>query len=104
MEAAANAVGLENDRDQFYVLRLYVTAASPNSIRAIANLKAICEKHLHGSYDLEIIDVHQQVEKASEEQLVALPLLVKKSPGMPRRLIGDMSDENKVLRGLGLSI
>jgi len=104
MKAAANAVGWENDQDQFYVLRLYVAAASPNSIRAIANLKAICEKYLKGSYDLEIIDVHQQIEKASEEQLIALPLLVKKSPGMPRRLIGDMSDENKVLKGLGLSI
>lgn len=87
-----------------YVLRLFVTGASPNSIRAITNLKAICEAHLEGRYSLEIIDVYQQRALAKREQLVALPLLVKKSPLPERRLIGDLSDTEKVLESLGLNV
>lgn len=87
-----------------YVLRLFVTGASPNSARAIANLKEICEAHLQGRYSLEIIDVYQQAALAREEQLVALPLLIKKLPLPERRLIGDMSNTVKVLKGLGLSV
>jgi len=86
-----------------YVLRLFVTGASPNSIRAIANLKEICETYLKGRYSLEIIDVYQQEALAKKEQLVALPLLVKKAPLPERRLIGDLSDTQKVLKGLGLN-
>jgi circadian clock protein KaiB len=86
-----------------YHLRLFVTGASPNSTRAIANLKAICEAYLKGNYELEIIDIYQQPLIAQKEQIIALPLLIKKSPGVERRLIGDMSDKQKVLRGLGLS-
>lgn len=85
-----------------YQLRLFVTGASPNSSRAISNLKAICETHLMGNYNLEIIDVYQQPLIAEREQIIALPMLIKRAPGMERRLIGDMSDVNKVLRGLGL--
>ncbi len=90
--------------EQVYIMRLFVTGASPNSTRAIANLKNICETYLPGQYELEIIDVYQQPEKAQAEQLIALPLLIKKSPGMERRLIGDMSDKEKVLRGLGIKM
>jgi circadian clock protein KaiB len=86
-----------------YVLRLFITGASPNSIRAVENLKAICEEHLPGKYKLEIIDIHQQVELAENENVIALPLLIKKSPGCERRMIGDMSDTKKVLKGLGLT-
>lgn len=86
-----------------YVLRLFVTGASSNSIRAIINLKQICETYIKGKYLLEIIDVYQQKTIAESEQIVALPLLIKRSPLPQRRLIGDMSDTHKVLRGLGLA-
>lgn len=88
------------NRKGIYVLRLFVTGASPNSARAISNLKKICEEYLKDSYELEIVDVYQQPIVAMNEQLIALPMLVKISPGMERRLIGDMSDKQKVLKGL----
>lgn len=94
----ANSGG--NDAD--YVLRLFITGATPNSIRAVSNLKEICEDHLKGRYSLEVIDVYQQQYIAEEEQLIALPLLIKKLPLPERRLIGDLSDTKKVLKGLGL--
>lgn len=83
-----------------YQLRLFITGASPNSVRAVSNLKSICEQYIRGNYKLEIIDVYQQPMLAKEEQLIALPMLIKTSPGNTRRLIGDMSDTPKVLRGL----
>lgn len=85
-----------------YVLRLFITGASPNSIRAVANVREICEAHLHGRYSLQVIDVYQQTAAAREEQLIALPMLVRKAPLPERRLIGDMSETEKVLKGLGL--
>jgi len=87
-----------------FILRLFVTGASPNSTRAISNLKNICEEHLKDRYELEIIDVYQQPLVAEREQLIALPLLIKKAPGMERRLIGDMSNKEKGLKGLGLEL
>lgn len=89
-------------KDYAYVLRLFITGATPNSIRAVANIKQLCEEHLKGRYALEIIDVYQQADLAEQEQLVALPLLVRKKPLPERRLIGDLSDTQKVLKGLGL--
>lgn len=86
-----------------FVLRLYVTGASPNSVRAIANLKEICEKYLAGRYSLEVIDVYLQPEVAQQEQIIALPLLIKKFPLPERRFIGDLSDTEKILKGLGLN-
>jgi circadian clock protein KaiB len=88
-------------RDE-YILRLFITGATPNSIRAVSNIKQICEEYLQGNYSLEIIDVYQQQELAEKEQLIALPLLVKLDPLPVRRLIGDLSDKEKVLRILGL--
>ncbi len=85
-----------------YVLRLYVTGATPNSIRAITHIRQICDEHLTGNYALEIIDVYQQQSLAEQEQLVALPLLVKKLPLPERRMIGDLSDTEKVLKGIGV--
>ena len=90
------------DNAQF-VFRLYVTGASPNSLRAIANSKFIFEKYLNENYELEIIDVHQQPLIAKEDNIVALPLLVKKYPLPEKRLIGDMSDMEKVLKSIGIS-
>jgi circadian clock protein KaiB len=98
-----NADDISNDGEsQFFRLRLFVIGASPNSIRAITNLKNICEQHLKANYELEIIDVYQQPLIAEAEQILALPLLVKKSPGTERKLIGDMSNTSKVLKGLGI--
>jgi circadian clock protein KaiB len=93
----------EYDEDGIYQLRLFVTGASPNSTRAILNLKNICEEFLKERYELEIIDIYQQPLLAQAEQIIAVPMLIKKGPGVERRLIGDMSNKEKVLRGLGLS-
>jgi circadian clock protein KaiB len=85
-----------------YIFRLFITGASPNSARAVANIRQICETHLKGNYTLEIVDVYQQQEVAEKEQLIALPLLIKKHPLPVRRLIGDLSDKQKVLTELGI--
>ena len=85
-----------------YKLRLFVTGASPNSLRAITNTKGFCEIYLKDKYELEIIDVYQQPLIAQAEQIIALPMLIKKFPLPEKRLIGDMSDTEKVLKGLGL--
>lgn len=92
--------GVESTAD--YVLRLFITGATPNSVRAVTNIRAICETHLQGRYSLEIIDVYQQRDMAQKEQLVALPVLIKTHPLPEKRLIGDLSDAGKVLVGLGL--
>jgi circadian clock protein KaiB len=83
-----------------FVLRLYVTGTTARSIRAIANLRGLCEQHLAGRYDLEVVDVYQQPELAAREQLVAAPTLVKRLPLPLRRLVGDLSNPQRVLAGL----
>lgn len=86
-----------------YVLHLYITGATPNSTRAVRNIKAICEQHLKSRYELLIIDIYQQPELAKQDQIVAAPTLIKKLPLPARRLIGDLSEYKKVLLALGLS-
>lgn len=81
-----------------YVLRLFITGSSPNSVRAVSNIRQICETHLKGRYSLEIIDVYQQPALAQQEQIIALPLLIKKRPLPQRRLIGDLSESDKILK------
>jgi len=88
--------------EQLYVLRLYVTGATPRSRRAIANVKRICEQYLHGRYELEVIDLYQQPQLAEGEQIIAAPTLIKKLPLPLRRIIGDMSETEHVLVGLDL--
>jgi circadian clock protein KaiB len=85
-----------------FVLRLYVTGATRKSSKAIENIKGICETYLKGRYELEVIDIYQHPEKAGEAQVIAAPTLVKKLPLPIRKLIGDMSDEDRILIGLGL--
>ena len=85
-----------------YVLRLYVTGSTPRSARAIENMRRICEERLAGRYDLEVVDIYQRPEAAREFQLIAAPTLVKLLPEPLRRVIGDLSDENRVLHGLDL--
>jgi len=86
-----------------YRLRLYVTGATPNSARAIVNLKEFCETHLKDNYELEIIDIYQQPLSAEADQVIAIPMLIKLAPMPQRRLIGDMSDKEKIFKGLNLS-
>lgn len=88
--------------ERHYVLRLYVTGATLRSLQAIRNIREICEKHLSGRYDLEIIDVYQQPVLAKGEQIIAAPTLIKKLPSPLRRLVGDLSNREKVLMGLDL--
>lgn len=85
-----------------YLLRLYVAGTTPRSARAIANIKKICEDELKGRYDLEVVDVYQEPDKVKSEQLVALPTLIKRLPAPLRRVIGDLSDKDRVLVGLNI--
>ena len=85
-----------------YVLRLYVVGMTPKSTRAISNIKAICDGHLRGRYDLEVIDVYQQPTLTRGEQILAVPALVKKLPLPLRTLVGDLSNTERVLLGLDL--
>jgi circadian clock protein KaiB len=93
---------LKSSQDQFYILRLYVIGTSPQSARAISNIKNICEGHLQGRYELDVIDLFQQPQLAQGEQIIASPTLIKKLPLPLRRIIGDMSSEERVLVGLDL--
>ena len=88
--------------EQVYVLRLYISGVSPKSVRALTNLKKFCEEHLAGRYELEVIDVYQQPTLAAGEQIVAVPTLIKKLPAPLRRMIGDMSDAERILLGIDL--
>ncbi|HEY3296320.1 MAG TPA: circadian clock KaiB family protein [bacterium] len=85
-----------------YVLRLYVAGTTPRSTSAIRNIKDICEAHLKGRYDLEVIDIYQQPVLAKGEQIIAAPTLIKQLPMPLRKFIGDMSDTEKILVGLDL--
>lgn len=85
-----------------YVLCLYVTGATPRSLRAIENAKRICEEHLKGRYTLDVIDLYEQTTLAKDEQIVAVPTLVKRLPAPLRKLVGDLSDTEKILFGLDL--
>jgi len=94
--------GDPGDGDGRGVLRLYVTGMTPRSTQAIANLRAICDEHLAGRYDLEIVDIYQHPRLARDEQIVAAPTLVKRLPPPLRRIVGDLSDGEQVLVGLDL--
>jgi circadian clock protein KaiB len=85
-----------------YVFRLYVTGSTPRSVRAIRNIRALCEEHLAGRYDLEVVDIYQQPRLASTEQIVAAPTLIKEMPAPLRKFIGDLSNKQRVLMGLDL--
>ena len=85
-----------------YVLRLYVTGMTPRSARAVKNLQVICDQYLAGRYDLEVIDIYQQPVLTRGEQIIAAPTLIKKLPLPMRRIIGDMSNRDRVLLGLDL--
>ena len=87
---------------QKYVLRLYVTGSTPRSAKAIQNIRALCERHLAGRYELEVIDIYQQPVLAKGEQIIAAPTLIKKLPAPLRKVVGDFSDSERVLMGLDI--
>jgi circadian clock protein KaiB len=85
-----------------YILKLYVAGQSPKSVNAIANIKKLCEANLQGRYVLEVIDLYQQPQLAQGEQIIAVPVLIRKLPSPLRRVIGDMSNIERVLVGLDI--
>ncbi len=101
VEEALHRASTGSDSDR-YVLRLYVAGMTPRSTRAVETVRTICEEHLQGRYDLEVIDVYQQPTLARGEQIIAAPTLIKKLPLPLRRIIGDMSNKERVLLGLDL--
>lgn len=95
---------LQDLNKEKYVLRLYITGITPKSTQAITNIKRICEEHLSGRYELEVIDIYQQPVLARDEQIIAIPTLIKKLPLPLRKIIGDMSDIERILLGLDLKV
>lgn len=95
-----DARGPEDAEPPRYVLKLYVTGSTPRSTRAIENMRRICAAELEGQYTLTVIDIYQHPEAAREQQIVAAPTLVRVLPEPLRRIVGDLSDREKVLAGL----
>lgn len=93
---------LSHYEEEKYVLRLFVAGNTPNSVRALKKIKSICEEHLKGRYELEVIDIYKQPELMEKEQIVAIPTLIKKLPPPLQKFIGDMANTEKVLIGLDL--
>jgi circadian clock protein KaiB len=89
-------------KPEFWNLRLYVAGQTPKSIRAFANLRVLCEKHLKGRYRIEVIDLLEHPEMARGDQIVAVPTLVRDLPGPVRKIIGDLSNAERTLIGLAL--
>jgi len=99
---AAFEEALDRIKDGKYVLRLYVAGMNPKSTQAIENVKRICEEHLPGKYQLEVIDIYQYPIFAKDGQIVAAPTLIKELPPPLRKLIGSMADTERVLVGMDL--
>ena len=87
---------------EHYSLQLYITGTSERSTLAVANIRGLCEEYLPGRYELEVVDIYQQPGKAAEKQIIAAPTLVKSLPIPAKRLIGDLSNRDKVIVGLNL--
>jgi circadian clock protein KaiB len=86
-----------------YVLSLFVAGSTPKSLRAIQNIRALCEERLHGRYELKVIDIYQHPELAKPEQIVVTPTLIRRLPLPLRRLIGDLSNKGSLLLGLNMA-
>jgi len=97
LESALEKIGTER-----YVLRLYIAGMSPRSVEAIENIKRICEENMRGRYELDIIDIYQQPIFAREGQIVAAPTLIKELPPPISKMVGNMSERERVLLGLDL--
>ena len=90
--------------EEIYVLKLYITGMSPRAEHAVANLQRICDEELDGKYKLIVVDVLEQPQLAEDEKILATPTLIKELPPPLRRIIGDMSDTEKVLLGLDMLV
>jgi circadian clock protein KaiB len=90
------------DQTESWNMRLYIAGQTPKSLRALANLKQICEEHLAGKYHIEIIDLLENPQLASTDQILAIPTLIRKLPEPMRKIIGDLSNAERVLVGLDL--
>jgi len=101
-DGATGAATAGREDAERYVLRLYVAGMTPRSLRAVTNIRKICDEHLRGRYSLDVIDVYKRPALAEGEQIIAAPTLLKKLPLPLRRFIGDMSDVGKILVGLDL--
>ena len=100
--SAAFEQALQEKEQEHYLLKLYVSGMTPNSQRAIKNVQKICEEHLQGRFELEIIDIYQQPIFAKDGQIVAVPTLVRELPLPLRKFIGDLSQTERILAGLDL--
>lgn len=85
-----------------YILRLYVTGSTPHSLKAIYNLKRLCEEYLPDAYELQIIDIYKNPDAVRDEQIIAAPTLIKRLPAPLRRFVGDLSNTQKLLIGLNI--
>jgi circadian clock protein KaiB len=88
--------------EEQYVLRLYISGLTPRSTEALATIRAVCDEHLQGRFQLEVIDLYQYPERADTDEIIATPTLIKQLPAPLRRLVGDLSDVERVLVGLNL--
>ena len=94
--------GQESERSDMWELRLYVAGQTPKSVAAFANLKKLCEEHLKGKYRIEVIDLLKNPQLAKGDQIFAIPTLVRKLPQPLKKIIGDLSNTERVLVGLDL--
>lgn len=94
--------GVQTNEPKLWQLRLYVAGQSPKSVTAFANLKRLCEEHLAGEFEIEVIDLIENPRLAKDDQIVAIPTLVRKLPQPIRKIIGDLSDTERTLVGLQL--
>jgi len=101
-EASPSHPPEEKQASKHFILKLYIAGQSPKSIKAIANIKKICAEKLHGRYELQVIDLYEQPQLAQGDQIIALPTLIRKLPPPLRRIIGDLSDTERVLVGLDI--
>lgn len=99
---ASGDAGYASPEAPCYALRLYITGKTPNSVRAITCVKELCERHLPGRYQLQVVDIYQQPDLAEGDQILVAPTLVKRSPAPLRRVMGNLSDSQRVLHGLDL--
>ena len=104
MQLSENRTARQSSVEHTYSLRLYVAGHTPKSVLALANLKQICEQHLQGRYEIEVIDLRQDPQLASGDQILAVPTLVRRLPEPIKKIIGDLSNTERVLVGLDLRV
>jgi circadian clock protein KaiB len=102
--AASSARKRTTKRSARYALRLYITGQTPRSRHSVENLRALCNKYIPNQFDLEVVDIYQQPAMAAAGQIIAAPTLIKSMPLPLRRLVGDFSDQNRVILGLDIKL